>query len=68
MGVPRVNEKHEVGNILRFGADPTGVRDCSAALQACAEEGLGVVFFPAGKFYFARPLTEILGHHDTHFP
>lgn len=43
----------EVGNVLRYGADPTGVADSRAAIQTainvCAVAG-GRVYIPAGKY------------------
>ena len=43
-------------NIMAFGADPTGVADCSAALAAAIATlptNGGTIFFPVGNFYFA---------------
>lgn len=49
-----------------FGADPTGVKDCTAAIQAAvnkaAAAGGGTVVIPAGKYRVAPPFIEIKGY------
>ena len=44
---------HQSVSILDFGADPTGVEDCTTALNDainCAKAGSGVVYVPKGKY------------------
>ncbi|WP_233854126.1 glycoside hydrolase family 55 protein [Paraburkholderia sp. HD33-4] len=47
-------------NVLQFGADPTGVADCTAALTAaiasCPTNQVNI-YFPAGTYYFATQQT-----------
>jgi hypothetical protein len=44
-----------------YGADPTGVKDCTATVQKAIEDlsktGGGVLYFPAGKYRFSGTLT-----------
>ncbi len=35
-------------NVIKFGADKTGVKDCSAAIQAAINSGATTVYFPTG--------------------
>jgi len=46
-------------NILSYGADPSGVQSCNAALQAAiaALGGPGEVFFPAGVYAFPQTIV-----------
>jgi hypothetical protein len=46
-------------NILAFGADPTGVAACDAALQGAlaALAGPGEVLFPAGQYRFVQTIV-----------
>lgn len=37
------------GNVLEYGADPTGVVECTAAVQQCINEN-NIACFPAGTF------------------
>lgn len=37
-------------SVLDFGADPTGVADSTAAIQAVIDADLGAVFFPTGTY------------------
>lgn len=43
-------------NILDYGADPTGVADSTAAIQAAVNAGKSV-FIPAGTFKITAPIT-----------
>jgi len=47
-------------NVIDFGADLTGKNDCkdaiTQAIEALPSEG-GVVYFPAGSYYFCGPIT-----------
>jgi hypothetical protein len=52
-GVTPTNFKYPVGNILRYGADPTGVADSSTAVQSALNVAIatnGVMFVPPGKY------------------
>jgi hypothetical protein len=46
-------------NILNYGADPSGVQSCNAALQAAiaALGGPGEVYFPAGQYAFIQTIV-----------
>jgi hypothetical protein len=45
-------------NILDYGADPSGVSDSTAAIQACLNaNALGEVFFPEGVYRITDSLT-----------
>jgi hypothetical protein len=46
-------------NILNYGADPSGMQSCNAALQAAiaALGGPGEVYFPAGQYAFAQTIV-----------
>jgi hypothetical protein len=52
-GVTPTNVSYPVGNVLRYGADPSGVAGSSAALMAAGNsfgaQG-GTVFLPAGTY------------------
>lgn len=43
-------------NILDYGADPTGVADSTAAIQAAVDAGKSI-FIPAGTFKITAPIT-----------
>lgn len=43
-------------NILDYGADPTGVADSTAAIQAAVNAGKSI-FIPAGTFKITAPIT-----------
>jgi endopolygalacturonase len=53
-------------NITSFGADPTGQKDSTAAIQKAIntahERGGGAVEFPAGKYKVSSPFIELKGH------
>jgi hypothetical protein len=56
-GITPVNYQYPPGNILRYGADPTGVADSKTAILnagACAGQG---VFFPAGTYSVSGTLA-----------
>jgi hypothetical protein len=44
-------------SVLDFGADPTGVADSTAAIQAALDYGVRRVFFPAGIYRITSTLT-----------
>jgi len=45
-------------SVLRFGADPTGARDSTAAFQKAVDEcGDGVLQVPRGKYRFKEPVN-----------
>ena len=51
-----------VYNIIDFGADPTGTRDSSAAIQqavnqALTEESYGIVYAPSGRYRIDSTIT-----------
>lgn len=46
-----------VANILDYGADPTGVADSTAAIQACLNENIGDVYIPEGQFKISSKLV-----------
>jgi hypothetical protein len=46
----------EVRNVLDYAADPTGVADSSAAIQAAINAGEGIVFLPKGTYKLITPL------------
>jgi parallel beta-helix repeat protein len=55
VGIKPTHFGYAVGNVLRYGADATGILDSTVAIQAAidvaaAEGGCGQVYFPAGKF------------------
>lgn len=50
-------------NVLDFGADPTGVSDSRAAIQA-ALDTLKSVYFPAGSYKIIDTLTFPLGNYN----
>jgi parallel beta-helix repeat protein len=41
-------------NILDWGADPTGVADCSAAINAAAATGISEIYFPPGLYTIGK--------------
>ena len=52
------------GNILRYGADPSGTADSSKAIQAAFDQAFGnasgaAVYFPEGTFDVDTKITEI---------
>lgn len=53
-GIVPTNASYPVGNVLRYGADSTGVLDSTAAIQAAvtavANANGGTVLLPAGNF------------------
>ena len=40
-------------NILDYGADPTGVADSTAAIQAALDSGINNVYIPSGTYLFS---------------
>ena len=44
------------GNVLKFGADPTGVADSSTAFQSALDSDYAV-FVPYGSYYIPTELT-----------
>jgi hypothetical protein len=59
--VPWGNPARDWANIVKFGADPTGKADASAALQAAIDSGALTIYLPAGmRFQFNGPV-EIRG-------
>jgi hypothetical protein len=50
----------EWANVDRFGADPTGQRDSSQAIQRAVDSGARTIFFPG--FYAMKKTVEIPGH------
>lgn len=44
-------------NVLAMGADPTGTVSSTGAFLAAAAAGSGLVYLPAGKYLFDRPVT-----------
>lgn len=48
-GIIPANQAFPVGNVLRYGADPTGSVDSTAAIQSAIDVG-GAVFFPEGTY------------------
>ncbi len=59
-GVTPTNFQYEPGNVLRYGADPTGAVSSAAAFQA-AHDGLGsrggLIRVPAGDYYLPTTVT-----------
>jgi len=43
-------------NVARYGADPAGVKDSSAAIQAAIDSGATTVYFPTGTYALSRPI------------
>jgi Pectate lyase superfamily protein len=41
-------------NVVTFGADPYGIQDCTAAVQAAINSGATTVYFPTGANYRYR--------------
>lgn len=59
----------DIANVLAFGADNTGVSDCSTAVQA-ALTAHSIVYFPPGTYLFTAQVTtgsdrRIIGHGAT---
>ena len=48
---------HPQGNVLRYGADPTGSNDSSPAFDAACRSGAGVVTVPTGSYKVASTIT-----------
>jgi hypothetical protein len=48
-------------NIIKFGADPTGKNDSSAALQAAIDSGAHTVYLPAGAEFRFESEVELRG-------
>jgi Pectate lyase superfamily protein len=59
-GITPNNLNYPVGNVLRYGADPTGTTDSTQAIQnsilVVTQTG-GVVFVPAGNFKISSTIT-----------
>ncbi len=51
-------------NVITFGADPTGVQDCTVAIQAAINSGATTVYFPTGidYRYYITGTIEIKGN------
>jgi hypothetical protein len=45
-----------VANVIDYGADPTGVADSTAAIQAALDSNIGTVFFPQGTYKTTAPI------------
>lgn len=45
-----------VANVIDYGADPTGVADSTAAIQAALNSSIGTVFFPQGTYKTTAPI------------
>src|SRR5882757_9694159 len=43
-------------SVVSLGADPTGVKDSSVAVQATIDSGATTVYFPAGKYIIANTI------------
>ena len=43
-------------NVARYGADPAGGKDSSAAIQAAIDSGATTVYFPTGSYALSRPI------------
>jgi hypothetical protein len=43
-------------NVIKFGADPSGLSDSSAAIQAAIDSGAITVYFPTGKYQVNRTI------------
>lgn len=48
-------------NIVKFGADPTGKADASAALQAAIDSGAKTIYLPAGARFLFNGIVELRG-------
>ena len=46
-----------VANIMDFGADPSGVADSTAAIQATVDSGAKSIFIPEGTFKVTAPIN-----------
>ena len=58
-----VADSYRPGNILRYGADPSGTTDSSKAIQAAFDQAFGnatgaAVYFPEGTFDVDTKITE----------
>ena len=55
----------EIISVLDFGADPTGVADSTAAIQACltAAGANATIRFPAGTYLLSATLQGLAGQH-----
>lgn len=51
------SSQYSPGNVLLYGADPTGVNDSSAAFQAAANSGAGMILVPAGSYLISSTVT-----------
>jgi hypothetical protein len=51
-------------NVITFGADPTGQRDCTSAIQAAIDSGANTIYFPTGidHRYFMTGTVEVRGN------
>ena len=56
---------HRTVNVVDAGADPTGVKDSTAVINAAIrrvhEAGGGTVHLPAGAYRVSAPFIELLG-------
>lgn len=66
--IPWGNPKDDWVNVVQFGADPTGERDSSSALQAAIDSGAKTIYLPGGaRFLFddevllRGPVCRIIG-------
>jgi Pectate lyase superfamily protein len=55
-GVTATNLNYQPGNVLRYGADPTGIADSTAAIQGALTVAQAV-YFPAGNYTISAALT-----------
>lgn len=55
------NPANDWANIVRFGADPTGKKDSSAALQRAIDSGARTIYLPAGMRFQFNGTVEIRG-------
>ena len=59
--IPWGDPTSDWANIVKFGADPTGKADASAALQAAIDSGAKTVYLPAGMQFQFNGTVEIRG-------
>lgn len=59
--IPWGDPAKDWANIVKFGADPTGESDASAALQAAIDSGARTIFLPAGARFQFNGTVEIRG-------
>ncbi len=59
--IPWGDPASDWANIVKFGADPTGKADASAALQAAIDSGAKTVYLPAGMQFQFNGTVEIRG-------